>query len=246
MAAMADAGSGDPAALLRVQELDLHVDGLARRREELPARQELGAARARRKVLEREHATHECSRAELAREQRRLEDELSTLEERERSERDRLYSGTVTGPRELQALSDELAAFGRRKDDLETRVLALMEESEPFETAVAELDDSLAEADAEIERCEAAIVEAERAIDEESAALSSERETVAATVPEALLARYVSLRRGRGGSVAGRLDGGRHTACSVAVSAVEADRLHRLPAGTVETCEECGGILLVL
>src|SRR5690606_9298701 len=108
------------------------IDQLRHRRATLPERaaldalaEELGKHDARTGELQRQHD-------ELAKEQKRIEDEVALVETK-RAEVDKtLYSGTVTSPRELQALQDELGSLQRRQRQLEDKVLELMEQIEPL------------------------------------------------------------------------------------------------------------------
>ncbi len=238
-------GSG-PAGLLDVQDHDLRIDGLLRRRGALPERTEVATADAALAAGRRRREQRAGERDALRRELRRLEDELSVVEDKERAERERLYSGTVTAAKDLAAIEAELGAIARRRDLLEDRVLTAMDAVAPVDAEVDAMDQRLADTEAARSTAATTLTVSEAEIDAEIDGHRGERDRLAAGLPDDLLARYDQLRRGRGGGVVvGRLEANHHTACSIDLSAVALDRLRRLPAGSTETCEECGGLIVL-
>src|SRR5581483_8459813 len=72
--------------------------------------------------------------------ERRLEDEIAMVASKAKAADQKLYSGTVNVPRELTALQDAIDSLHRRQRQLEDQELELMEQAEPLEAALAELD----------------------------------------------------------------------------------------------------------
>jgi uncharacterized protein len=230
--------------LLGVQELDTTIDQLEHRRASLPERQELTAIGIEEQALAERRRVVDEEAAALDRSQKRLEDDLATVETR-RSEADqRLYSGTVTSPRELQALQDEVASLGRRTSEIEDDLLEVMTATEPVDAALASLD---AEAAALAERrsaAEARIRAAETELDAELAATRRQRDEVAVGVPPDQLQEYERRRPQLGGVAIARLRGNSCGGCHLSLSAVEIDRIRKLPSDEAATCEECGRMLV--
>ena len=123
--------------LLAVQEHDTTIDQLVHRRAHLPSRAELDAVMAELATLEAPVAEVEEARHGLGRDQQRLEDEISTLNDRANHHDKTLYSGTIGNPRELQSLQDEIAALKRRISQLEDQELEVMEQIEPLDAQLA-------------------------------------------------------------------------------------------------------------
>lgn len=236
----------DPAlqALLEVQAADLAVDRLRYRRESLPERAALREHRAALDDLDGKLAALRGRAGELDRSQRRMEDEISSLEAKAADSERRLYSGAVVAPRELQALSDEVEALRRRKRRLEDDVLDLMELAEPVTVEIPRLAEERGRVAMEAERLQRAIVEEEEAIAREVAEQQRTRQTVAAEVPAHLLGTYDELRSRLGGVGIARLDAGRCTGCHLGLPAVELDAVRRAPEGAIVRHEECGRILV--
>src|SRR6187402_1430891 len=109
--------------LLAVQDHDVQIDQLEHRKATLPARAELEAVMARVASLDAELAAVEEQRHPLVREQSRIEDEVTLTTEKMEKHDKALYAGTVTNPRDLQAMQDEIASLKRRISKLEDQEL---------------------------------------------------------------------------------------------------------------------------
>src|SRR5690606_11129212 len=231
-------------SLLAVQALDTRLDQLAVKREGLPQRARLAEVRAAIAEVESQLTEVDERRGELSRSQQRLEDEVASLTERAGQAEKQLYSGSVTNPRELQALQDDVASIRRRIGQLEDDEIEIMELTEPVDAERAELASRREELDAEAARLRAELAEAEAEIDAELARVERERAEAAARVPEELWPEYNQLRKSLGGVAIGRLVGSTCQGCHLALSAVEIDRIRKLPLDEPVHCEECGRLLV--
>lgn len=230
-------------ALLSVQEHDTASDQLRHRRAHLPARGELEQVMGDLARLEAAVVEVEGRRHTLGREQQRLEDEISSLSDRSAQHDKTLYSGAVGNPRDLQALQEEIAALKRRIRQLEDQELEVMEQLEPLDAELAAAKRSRSDLDSRGAALRASIVEDELAIEAELERVRSERATLAGTVEPELLAEYETLRPQSGGIAIARLVGGSCGGCHLGLSAVEVDRIKKLPPEAPARCEECGRLL---
>jgi predicted nucleic acid-binding Zn-ribbon protein len=230
-------------ALLSVQEHDTTLDQLTHKRRTMPARAELEAAMAELAKLEQRAAEVEATRHELARAQQRLEDDISAISDKAAQHDKALYSGTVGNPRELQAMQDEIASLKRRISQLEDQELELMEQIEPLDADLARLAAERAALDERATGLRAQIAEDEVSIDEQLATVRSERDALVAGVEPELLAEYEQLRPHSGGIAIARLVNGSCGGCHLGLSAVEIDRIKKLPPEAIVHCEECGRLL---
>lgn len=229
--------------LLAVQEHDTALDQLNHRRRTIPARADLDAAMAEIEELEKRVATVEEERHGLARSQQRLEDEIAGLQAKAAEHDKALYSGTISNPRELQALQDEIGALKRRVSQLEDQELELMEQIEPLDERLAALSAERSGIDERASAARAVIAEAEVEIDDEQQRVAAARKEAAAAVEPDLLAQYETLRGQLGGIAIARLVNGHCGGCHLGLSAVELDRIKKLPEDEAVTCEECGRLL---
>ena len=230
--------------LLSVQDHDTRIAQLRHRFETLPERAALVARQQARAEIHHQQEGVQVRRLELQRNLKRNEDELAMLEERAKRENDRLYSGEITGTRELLALKDEVDGLRSRCSDMEGDALEQMEaieqldaEEEALSARAEAADGEMTDAQQQLAAAEA-VVQAE--IDQEAAARSDE----AAAIPEAALADYEGLRARMGGVAVARLRNGTCEGCHLALSAMELDRIRHAPSDEMCHCEECGRILV--
>jgi len=230
--------------LLVLQSLDLRIQQLNHRRDSLAEREAVAAnARARAELAQRRVAL-EAQRTDLVRSQHRLEDEVAQVAQRAADHEAQLYGGGVTSPRELQALQEDIEGLRRRQRNLEDKVLEVMEELEPVTAAIGELDGADAGLASEGEGLTAALGAAEADITAELDAVTAEREPLVGAIDAGVLADYDRLRSQFGGIAIARLEAGACGGCHLSLSAVELDRIRRLPAGERVVCEECGRLLV--
>lgn len=230
-------------ALLAVQEHDTVVDQLQHRKSSLPERAELHRVMALVAAVESKADAVEQTRHELQREQQRLDDEISVLRDKATAHDQQLYSGTVSNPRELQAMQDEIASLRRRISQLEDQELELMEQIEPLDGEIAGYAAERTAADEQAASLRVRIAEAEIEIEAALATTSAERDRIVVDIDAALLAQYETLRKGSGGIAIARLVGNNCGGCHLQLSAVEVARIKRLPPDEPVNCEECGRLL---
>jgi len=230
-------------ALFAIQAEDVVRGQLEHRRVNLPERTAVAAAETERASTTTQVQTLDLERLDYARRQHRYEGEVSAVEVRVAELNEKLYSGGITSPKEAASLQDEINHLLKRQDDLEGRVLEIMETLEPVDAGLKELaavaeqqDMAIAEARESLKLAEVGIVEA--------LAESSKRRTeAAASVDSDLLARYERNRPTFGSSAVVGFSGSDCSGCPSSMPAVEADRVRRLPAGTLADCSECGRLV---
>jgi uncharacterized protein len=238
------ASVADLSRLLDLQDRDLTLDQLAHRRQALPQRAELAAARSTVQRLDAELTALHARLHELELAQKKLEDEIAIVDTKAATESKKLNSGTVTAPREIQALSDEVDALGRRKRSLEDDEIELMEQAEPLTADVERLGGERTKTSADVDRLTAEIATAEAEIDAETSAVRIEREAAAADVPADLMTRYEKLRATLGGVAVARLQGDLCLGCHVSLPAMEVDVIRHSAPDAIVVHEECGRILV--
>jgi predicted nucleic acid-binding Zn-ribbon protein len=230
--------------LLSLQTHDTAADRLRHRRATLPERAALAERAAARLDLEAQLAEVTGRRDEVAREERRLDDQIRTLEAKAKAEESRMYSGTISSPRELQAMQGDVDQLRRHARQLEDEELEVMERREGIEAEVARLETASADIQTEIDRLSAVIAEEEAAIDAELAVEVAAREALTPGIPESMLGLYEQVRVTNRGIGAARLVGSTCQACHLALPATEVDRIRHLPPEAMARCDHCGAILV--
>jgi predicted nucleic acid-binding Zn-ribbon protein len=230
--------------LLQVQERDTAIDRLRHRRATLPERSALSVLDDRVAGLEA-RITEITARSEaVAARQSQLESEVGILEARIKEIERRLYSGTVSASRELQAMSAEVASLKRRRSSVEDEVLVAMEEGEPLSRQLETLDAERDQLDAESEGLRAVLVEAEVTIDAEITTESTARAAAADAVPPELILTYERLRARLDGVGAARLVGSSCSGCHLVLPSAELARVKKEPPDALVFCDQCGRILV--
>ena len=231
-------------SLLMLQEHDGALDRLLHRRETLPERDTVASGEASLGVLAAQIGVLTGERDEIAHEEKRLDDEASTLREKAAEVEAKMYSGSVSSPRELQAMQADIEQLRRLQRNLENRELELMEAREPLDANLVELDTRRTALWDEVERARSALEAAEVAIDQEMAEERKAREAIAGELEPALVGDYERRRaRARGVGVA-RLVGMTCQGCHLSIPSTEVDSIRRAPEGSISYCDNCGCILV--
>jgi predicted nucleic acid-binding Zn-ribbon protein len=229
--------------LLELQELDTSIDRLEARRRHIESGEEVD--QARRLTEEAEGRVGELRMAldSIGAEERRLEHDISSIDQRIQAEQGRLYDGSVTNPKELQAIQAEVTSLRSRKSRLEDEELGQMERREELEKRLPALEAALSEARERLDRLEEA---SEREVGEIAADLErrrEERKVLAAEFDEELLELYEDLRAGKKGVGAAALRDGVCQGCHEKLSPLYLDRLKRSEG--IRRCENCRRILVM-
>jgi predicted nucleic acid-binding Zn-ribbon protein len=230
--------------LLELQTLDSALDRLAHRRRTLPELAEIERLGGLVEALRDDTVRAETEVSDLAREQKKFEDEIDQVRSRRTRDESHLNSGAVTNPKQLEELQHEVATLNRRQSDLEDAELEVMERAE---TAQATLDQLTGERDRLLaERDDAAIArdKAFAEIDDEIARTTGERGEMAGSFPEDLLALYERLRSDHGGVGAGPIERGRCGGCRLDLMQNEKADIRAAAVDDVLRHEECGRIMV--
>jgi predicted nucleic acid-binding Zn-ribbon protein len=227
--------------LYELQQIDSAIARATARRQALDdgsaGRAALDAARARLDALRAEAE-------EGAGHMRTRDLEIQSLRAKRTKIEADMYSGRVGNPKELTAMTDEVAALGRYQAQLEDEVLHLMELAETLDAQAAAAAEQLRAAEAELARVVAAFEAAAVETDAEVAALEARRRAHVAEIDEDLLRRYDRLREAKGGLAVVAVRGGVCDGCHVVVPERVVSRLERDPEHLV-ACDGCGRLLAV-
>lgn len=233
-------------ALLDVQRLDNTLDQLRFRHDNLAERQGIADVKAELSALNASAAEAEAARDALRRQERELEAQSNDLTEKADQFDKRLYGGMITSPKEATAMTEEIKHLRARVSDLEDQALELLVEIEPLDEALVETEAKRGAFEATIASLEADLAQKAAEIDEEIAAATTQRNAAADPVPDDLLEQYRRLRITYGPRAVVNFDPNKGGGCPVAMSAVELDRWKHLPAGTLDTCVDCGRLVAKL
>lgn len=230
--------------LLDLQAVDLRLDQLAHRRRTLPEEGELAALDRRAGGLRDLLVGAQTERSDLERQRVKADADVDQVRARARRDQERLDSGRVGSPKELENLQSEIASLARRQSDLEDVELEILQRMEDVDARVSDLQaqaDSLsADRDDLAARLQSRVAELER----DTAAGREERARIAAAVEPALLTLYDKVREQQGGIAAAELRQKRCGGCRMELNSAELAEVRAAPADDVLRHEECRRILV--
>lgn len=230
--------------LLVVQDHDTVLDQLRHRFETLPEREALQEVERARKSLAASLVEAEAARDAVASRQEELERNIAASESRIKEIDRRMYSGEIVASRDLQAMAAEIDHIKARVSTMEDAALEAMDEREPLDASVTDLEARDEALVAEAERLRAALAAAEAEIADAARAEHAARTSAAAAVPADLLAAYEKLRGRLGGIGIARLEHGTCMGCHMKLPATELDRIRNQPPDLIVHCDQCGRILV--
>jgi hypothetical protein len=228
--------------LLDLQAADTALAQLVHRRRNLPELAAVADRSQRAADVHHEIVDAETRLADIATEQRRLENDVDTVRTRAARDEARLQTGGLPS-RELESLQHEITTLARRQSTLEDEVLDVMERAEEAETALRDARSRNDAISAELRELEQSRDSAFGEIDAAVAERAPERESIATTVPADLLALYEKARA-HGGTGAALLRQRRCEACHIELSGSEVSALRTAAPDDVVRCDNCRAILV--
>ncbi|NNG18429.1 hypothetical protein HJ590_02350 [Naumannella sp. ID2617S] len=224
--------------------MDTEIAQLQHQRASLPEHARIASMLADRKRLLADYTRAETEVSDLTRDQSRAEADLEPVRARKVRDQQRIDSGSVSDPKSLQGLIDEVQHLTRRISDLEDAELEVMEQLEKATATFEELQARRGELETEIRALmktrDAQVAE----LDTKLGHADTERRALAEKLPQPLLAAYEKLRANHGGLGAAELRHGRCSGCRLDVNAADLRAFAAAPADEVLRCEECGRILV--
>ena len=234
------ADPADQQRLLTLAELDSEIGRLQHTAKKLPQHARIAELMKNRQAVTDDLVAVTTRVEDLELSVRRAESDLVPVRTRLDRESKRVEDGSVTDPKVLRGLMEEVERIKRRITELEDAELDLMEQ---LEEATAERDE-LATGKKDVEetlRAEVAVRDAEVGkLSTEAKAIASSRASEAEKVPAPLLALYEKIRAHR----AAKLHRGRCSGCQLELTVSDLDAYRKAPQNEVLRCVECDRILV--
>ncbi|NUP15229.1 MAG: hypothetical protein HOZ81_03820 [Streptomyces sp.] len=239
-----NAAPADQIRLLDVQALDVRLQQLAHKRKSLPEHTEIESLTKDHAQLRDLLVAAQTEESDTARDQTKAEQDVDQVRQRAARDQQRLDSGAITSPKDLENLQHEIASLAKRQGDLEDIVLEVMERRESAQERVAELTERVGSVQSKIDDATGRRDAAFEEIDGEVATVTKEREVIAAAVPADLLKLYDKLRQQQGGVGAARLYQRTCQGCRQELAITELSEIRQAAPDTVVRCENCRRILV--
>jgi len=230
--------------LLDLQAVDTAVAQVIHRRRQLPEHAQIAAAQAARSSLMEQVTATKTRVYDLDQEQTKAESDLAPVRERRVRNQVRVDDGSITDPKQLRAMLEEIVHLDRRISELEDAELEVMERLEASQGELAELTARKSAGEDELRAMMSSRDAQLAVIDAELASHAAERAALAATIPADLLAAYAKTAERSGGTGAALLLNGRCTGCQLTLTATDLNRFRAAPPDEVLRCEECNRILV--
>ena len=230
--------------LYNLQELDLvRVDkqqALSAVRAELADESSLRRARQRLAQLDAQHTNRSALRRDAQLVVEQLETRVATVQER-------LYSGMVSNPRELEAFQEEQAILGRQISEAEDVLLERMVETEELEEELTAARAALQEIEENRRERVPHLRQQERTLAAELDALERRRTEMLPLFPPQMLSTYETLLASRGGQAVSNVELARgREICGICRVALPTSDSQRLRSGdSLVQCNNCRRILYV-
>ncbi|MFF2099550.1 zinc ribbon domain-containing protein [Streptomyces sp. NPDC058202] len=239
-----NAEPADQIRLLDVQAFDARLQQLAHRRRSLPEHAEIESLNKDLTQLRDLLVAAQTEESDCAREQTKAEQDVDQVRQRAVRDQQRLDSGAVTSPKDLENLQREITSLAKRQGDLEDVVLEVMERRESAQERVSELTERDASVQSKIDDATGRRDAAFEQFDAEAATVTKERAVIAGSVPADLLKLYDKLREQQGGVGAARLYQRRCEGCRLELNITEVNEVKAASPSTVLRCENCRRILV--
>lgn len=230
--------------LLEVQRIDIEIAQLNHKLAKLPEREQLETLNQQQVDLATKSQHTALTRIEILTRQRKFEDEAQIVAAKIATDESRLYGGEVKALRDLQALQNEINTLTARQSNLEEQALEAMEEGETLTTQANDLATQTDTLENNIAKLQATIASAETTINNRKAQILDRRQEIIATLDNALVQEYETLKPVFGAATAVHFVNGNCVGCPSMMPAMEIDRMKRA-SEDVLTCDECNRIVLL-
>jgi predicted nucleic acid-binding Zn-ribbon protein len=231
-------------ALLDLQGFDTKLLQLAHKRAGLPeisAAQdlevELGSIKMRLVAAQTEAS-------DLKLNQLKAESDVEQVLSRSRRDQERLDSGAVSAPKELESLQHEIGTLAKRQSELEDIELEIMQAFENAQQAVTDLLASEIETTEKLTSVAQSRDDLFTDIDFEINSLTGQRTDIANGLPTDLIALYDKIRADQGGVGAALIHRGACQGCHITIDAQEIDQIRKMSADAIARCDQCRRILV--
>jgi uncharacterized protein len=228
------------ADLYALQEIDSALDACDRKLEQIRAAfgESAEAAEARAAMAEAEVRLR-AAQAQA----RQLETQIGDLQTKIGPVEQKLYSGSVTVPKELQSLQEDLEMLKRQQRGLEDQDLAAMEELEGAGASLTAARERVEQLESEWSSGQGSLHEQEHELEAERQRLAGLREARAARIDQQRLGLYARLRTARRGQAVAKIERGVCLGCRITLPTTIVQRARS--GMQVVQCTSCERILYV-
>ena len=225
--------------LYQLQEIDLQIIRSTKRLDEI------ALALADNEIVQK--AQQQVDIAEgalkpLRTQSKNLELEIQSTTSKSKATENRLYSGNVKNPKELQEMQQEIDSLKNRNDELEEQLLDVMMRIEEAEENLNEKQSTLQSITAEWESEHADLLAEKASLDSEVQRLQEERDVFVADIPSGDIKIYDDMRKKKANKPVSIMEGRSCTICGIEQTLAIESEVNK--SQSLVNCVNCGRILV--
>jgi len=226
------------ATLFQLQQLDLELDRLTNEHQAITTSLQ-GNAKLRKLRSDYEIAQEEWQSSLQT--QKDAEWTLEDLNNRLQHQEQRLYNGSVTNPKELQSLQQEVQRLRAQQNRQEEHLLEVIDATESLQETAQQKQASLQQAQDAWQEEFATLTARGKQVEEQQRMLRERREKTVASLDVDLVKRYEAMRRTKQGRAVSKVEQNSCQWCRVILTPSELQ--HVRISSELQTCTNCGRIL---
>lgn len=226
------------AALYRLQQLDLELERLVAEQQAV-VKSLQGNAKLQELRVEHDRTQQQLRSSLQA--QKEAEWVLEDLNRRLAAQEQRLYSGMVSNPKELNALQQEIQHLRTQQSRQEDTCLEMMEAAESLQEESHRKAETLQQTEEAWNRESAAMRARRDQLEVRKQELQTKRTQLATSVDAEFISRYETMRRMKQGRAISKVEQNSCQWCRVILTPSELQ--HVRVSSQLQTCTNCGRIL---
>jgi len=226
------------ATLFQLQQLDLELDRLTNEHQAITTSLQ-GNAKLRKLRSDYEIAQEEWQSSLQT--QKDAEWTLEDLNNRLHQQEQRLYNGSVTNPKELQSLQQEVQRLRAQQNRQEERLLEVIDATESLQETAQQKQAGLQQAQDAWQEEFGTLTARGKHVEEQQRVLREKREQTIASLDVDLVKRYETMRRTKQGRAVSKVEQNSCQWCRVILTPSELQ--HVRISSELQTCTNCGRIL---
>lgn len=212
--------------LYKLQQIDSELSIIKNKIDKLPEKIAYEKRYFENEVILKKLDELEKSRHELSRKIKRDDEEVKTIEQKINKEEKRLFSGSITNPKELKSIQDEIAILNKKKDSFETDELELMENLDEMTNIINNFIEQSKNNEIDIKKLKEEFDGINSNLEMRLTELSKERESAIKVVSGGLLEKYTDMIKNKGGIAVARIIDGDCSGCRVKLPFEEIETLN--------------------
>jgi uncharacterized protein len=225
-------------ALYQLQQIDLELERISNEQQAVATSLQSDATLQK---LRAEHKRAEQQLQVALQAQRDAEWALEDVSQRLKAQAQRLYSGIVKNPKELNALQQEIQHLRMQQGLQEEKTLEAMDATESSQEAVQTKSAELRRAEEAWISQSAALLARRDQLESRQQEVQAKREQLTTRLDVGLVSRYDNIRRTRQGRAVSKVEQSSCQWCRVILTPSQLQ--HVRTSSELQTCSNCGRIL---